>query len=131
MKLVTLLSVSAVLYIVAGLLLLFGIAKVPDGVGFSAERAANIEAQILGAVLIGLGCVNWALRPSGDLGARRAIAYGNFIFHSIAMLAILRLLLSGVLNNIGIGIFCAHALHILAYGYIMFVTRDFCEVRFD
>jgi hypothetical protein len=131
MKLVTLLSISAVIYVVAGLLLLFGIAKVPDGVGFSAERATNIEAQILGAALIGLGCVNWVLLPSGDLGARKAIAIGNFIFHSIATLAVLRLLLLGMLTHIGIGIFGTHILLMVAYGYIIFVSRNYCEVRFD
>jgi hypothetical protein len=126
MKLVTILSISAVIYVVAGLLMLFGIAKVPGGVGFSAERAANIEAQILGAVLIGLGCVNWVLLPSGDLGARKAIAIGNFIFHCIAMLAILRLLILGTLSDIGIGIFGVHVLLMVAYGYIIFVSRNYC-----
>ena len=131
MKLVTILSISAVIYVVAGLLLLFGITKVPGGVGFSADRAANFEAQILGAALIGLGCVNWVLLPSGDLGARKAIAFGNFIFHCIAMLAVLRLLLLGMLSNVGIGIFGTHILLMVAYGYIIFVSRNYCEVRFD
>ncbi len=131
MKLVTLLTFSAILYICAGAGLFVAPLVIPAVVGPALDRTTTISAQILGAALIALGATNWALRASADLTARRAITFGNLMFHLLAMIVMVRPQLEGTMNPAGWIIVGADALLAMGFAYIIFVRRSYCEVRFD
>jgi hypothetical protein len=131
MKLVSLLAFSGIIYFLGGIGLLFGAPAISGLLDTAVDHSVGLLSQILGAALLGLGWVNWWMRPSGDLIGRKAVTFGNFMFHTVALFILLGPVFGGKFLALGWLLIAGHALFAVAFGYIIFIRRSYCEVRFD
>lgn len=105
-----LLSVSAILAWLVGLTMIFNPQGFEAPLGIVVDDKTATIAQAQGALLLGLGAINWIARGVGDSLALRAILYGNFVVQAVSFSLIARALARGLIPMTGIG---AAVLHML------------------
>ena len=92
-----LLIISAVLAWLVGLILMF------DSRGFEAPAGINVTdkvatiAQAQGAILVGLGLINWMTRNVVDLRALAAVLAGNLVVQIASLAVVLHALVLHIL----------------------------------
>jgi len=103
-----LLSVSAVLAWLIGLMLIFIPQSFEASLGIIVDDKTATIAQAQGAVLLGLGAINWISRSVADGVALRSILYGNFVVQAVAFAIVLRALVRGLIPMSGAGAAVMH-----------------------
>jgi hypothetical protein len=102
------LLVSAALAWLMGLLLIFNPIGFESSMNIALDDRNSLIAQAQGAVLLGLGAINWLGRRVGDRAALATILYGNFVVHAVSFAIVLRALVRGLIPTAGIGPLAMH-----------------------
>jgi hypothetical protein len=105
-----LLSISAGFAGAIGLMLIFNARALQAPMGIAVDDWTETIAQAQGAVLLGLGIINWLSRGVTDRAALWAILYGNFVVQLVSFAIVARALARGLIPAAGFG---ALALHIV------------------
>jgi len=80
---------------------------------------AALTAREYGATLIGNLLLTWLARNSEDSIVRRAIIWNLFAYDAIALIATLKIQLSGGLNVLGWGIVAVYLFFTIGFGYFL------------
>src|SRR5438876_783290 len=114
------LAISAVLAWVFGAALLFATPAFLAPMGIDVTPAIAVSGQAQGAILIGLGVINWIARqmPSHQL---KAVLMGNFVVQLLSLLVIARALVLHAIPAQNIGAVAVHTL--LGAGFLYFLWR--------
>jgi hypothetical protein len=105
-----LLAVSAALAWLIGLMLIFNPVGFEAPMGIVVDEWTATIAQAQGAVLLGLGAINWLGRHVSDRAALAAILYGNFAVQALSFAIVLRALVRGLIPTAGIGPLVMHVI---------------------
>ena len=105
-----LLMVSAILAWLVGLLLIFVPRDFEAPMGLVMDDKLATIAQAQGAILLGLGFINWLARRVTDRQALWAILYGNFVVQLVSFAVVLRALVHGFIPPAGAGALVMHVL---------------------
>jgi hypothetical protein len=103
-----LLSVSAILAWLIGLMLIFVPLSFEAPMGIVLDDKTATIAQAQGAILLGLGAINWIARGETHGLALRAILYGNFVVQVVSFAVVARALVRGFIPMPGIGAALMH-----------------------
>ena len=114
------LAVSAVLAWVFGAALLFATTQFLAPMGIVASPAIVVSGQTQGAILIGLGVMNWMARRTTG-AALRAVLAGNVVVQAASWLVIVRALALGIIPGQNAGAVVVHTL--LGGGFLYFLLR--------
>ncbi len=87
--------------------------------GFAMDAQTATIAQALGAILLGLACINWLARDVSDRPALWAILYGNFVVQVVSFAIVARALVRGLIPTSSIGIAVFHVLLGAAFAWQM------------
>ena len=87
-----LLIVSAILAWLFGLMLLFNARAFEAPVGIDVPDKVATIAQAQGAILLGLGVINWMTRDVTDPRALTAVLAGNFVVQIASLAVVVRAL---------------------------------------
>ena len=117
MKLITLLAISAVMYILFGLGMLIAGAELLRVWGLVLDRNGALVAQVLGSALIGLAVINSSGRNAPEQNALRPILFGNFMYNAVGFFVLVVSTVSGVTNALGWSIVAIHIVLALGFGY--------------
>lgn len=112
---------SAILAWVFGGALLFATAAFVAPMGIAATPAVAVLGQAQGAILVGLGAINWLSRNASGQAIRTVLA-GNLVVQIASLLVIVRALAVGAVpmqNAAAVGI---HAL--LGGGFLYFLRKS-------
>jgi hypothetical protein len=103
MKLKTVLTITAVLFLLFGLgnLLVPGLMGEMDGITVTA--AYILAARVLGAALLGLAIIIWSLRDATSSPLRNRLIIGITAFTGLAALLHLLGVIDGTMNSQGLG----------------------------
>ena len=104
------LAISAIPAGLIGLMLIFSAKLFEAPMGFAMDEQTATIAQALGAILLGLGFINWLARDVNDRPALWAILYGNFVVQVVSFTIVARALVRGLIPTSSIGIAVFHAL---------------------
>ncbi|HEV8323934.1 MAG TPA: hypothetical protein VG389_20115 [Myxococcota bacterium] len=121
MKARHLLAVSAVIAWVIGLTLVLasGAMMAPMGLELTARTATLAHAQ--GALLIGLGVINWLSRRATDAATLRAVLAGNLVIQLLSLGVNARAAAYGLVTSQAWGAVVMHL--VLAAGFAWFLLR--------
>lgn len=108
-----LLSISAIPAWVIGVLLIFNAKAFEAPMGIIVDEKTATIAQAQGAILIGLGFINWLARDVTDRSALWAVLYGNFVVQVVSFAIVLRAIVQDLIPMAGMG---ALAMHVLLGG---------------
>ncbi len=114
------LAVSAVLAWLFGLMLLFNARAFEAPVGIIVTDKIATMAQAQGAILLGLGLVNWMARSVTDETALRAVLAGNLLVQVLSLIVAARAVLSGVFPIQGAPAVVIHTLLSLGFAWYLF-----------
>lgn len=112
-----LLTISAALAAVIGLSLIFNARGFEAQMGIVIDDWTETIAQAQGAILLGLGVINWLARGVRDRSALWAILYGNFVVQTVSLAIVARALVHGFIPPAGIGAAAMHVLLAAAFGW--------------
>ncbi|HEX9106307.1 MAG TPA: hypothetical protein VF832_03755 [Longimicrobiales bacterium] len=116
-----LLVVSAILAWFFGLMLLFNTRAFEAPVGIVVTDKVATMAQAQGAILLGLGLINWLSRSVADVRALRAVLAGNLVVQLASLAVALRALLLGIFPIQGAP---AVAIHVILGGaFALYLLR--------
>ncbi len=104
----SLLTVSALLAWAFAVMLLFAPRQFEAPVGIDLTEKVATIAQTQGAVLAGIGLINWLARPVTDRRALRAILAGNLLVQIISFLVAARAIFVGLFPSSGAGALIIH-----------------------
>lgn len=115
------LAVTAVLAWLFALMLLFNARgfEAPVGIDVTDKVATIVQAQ--GAILLGLGVINWLARSVTDEAALRAVLAGNLVVQLASLVVAARALLLGILPIQGAPAIVIHVL--LGAGFAWYLAR--------
>jgi len=119
MKFKTLMIIKAFVCVGFGPLLLFVPGWLLNLLGTTYCPGAALTAREYGATLIGNLLLTWLARNSEDSIARRAIIWNLFAYDAIALIATLKIQLSGGLNVLGWGIVAVYLFFTIGFGYFL------------
>ena len=119
MKFKTLMIIKAFVCLGFGPLLLFVPGWLLNLLGTTYCPGAALTAREYGATLIGNLLLTWLARNSEDSIARRAIIWNLFAYDAIALIATLKIQLSGGLNVLGWGIVAVYLFFTIGFGYFL------------
>ena len=91
-----LLTVSAILAWLFGLALLFAPRQFEAPVGIEVTDKVATIAQAQGAILLGLGLINWMSRSVTDYAALRAVLAGNLLVQVASLVVAARAIILGI-----------------------------------
>ncbi len=91
-----LLAVSAILAWLFGLALLFAPRQFEAPVGIEVTDKVATIAQAQGAILLGLGLINWMSRSVTDYAALRAVLAGNLLVQVASLVVAARAIILGI-----------------------------------
>lgn len=91
-----LLTISAVLAWLFGLMLLFNTRQFEAPVGIEVTDKVATIAQAQGAILLGLGVINWLSRGVTDARALIAVLAGNLVVQLASLGVVVRALATGI-----------------------------------
>jgi hypothetical protein len=114
------LGISAVLAWVFGGALLFASAAFLAPMGIAVTPPIAVSAQAQGAILVGLGVINWLARRS-DRAAVRPVLAGNLVVQVLSLAVIARALALGIVPAQNAGAVVVHVL--LGAGFAWFLLR--------
>ena len=123
MKFKTLMIIKAFVCVGFGPLLLFVPGWLLNLLGTTYCPGAALTAREYGATLIGNLLLTWLARNSEDSIARRAIIWNLFAYDAIALIATLKIQLSGGLNVLGWGIVAVYLFFTIGFGYFLIPQR--------
>lgn len=86
------------------------------------DKVATI-AQAQGAILIGLGFINWLMRKVTDRGALIAVFYGNFVVQALSFAIVLRALVRDLVPTAAVGALLLHVLLGAAFAWQLMRIR--------
>jgi hypothetical protein len=112
-----LLTISAIPAWLIGLMLIFNAKAFEATMGISVDDWTETIAQAQGALLLGIGFVNWLARGINDRPALWAILYGNFVVHAVSFAIVLRALVQDLMPASGLAGLTLHALFAAAFGW--------------
>jgi hypothetical protein len=115
------LIVSALLAWLFGAALLFASAAFLAPMGIQATPAVAVSAQAQGAILIGLGVINWRARNLHGSAAEPVLA-GNFVVQLLSLIVIGRAILLGIVPPQNAGAVVIHVL--LGTGFMYFLAAE-------
>jgi hypothetical protein len=118
-----LLGVSAVLAWLFGLVLLFNSKAFEAPVGIILTDQLATIAQAQGAILLGLGVINWLSRSIRDDQALRAVLAGNLVVQLASLGVALRALALGLFSSKGAPAVAIHVLLGAAFAWYLFQLR--------
>jgi len=115
------LGIAAVLAWVFGAALLFAATQLLAPMGITVTPAIAVTGQAQGAILVGLGVINWIAR--GATGrAVRAILAGNLVVQVLSWIVIVRALALGIVPMQNAGAVVIHTG--LGAGFLYFLWRS-------
>jgi len=112
------LAVSAVLAWAIGCALLFAPAPFLAPMGIRVTPAIAVTGQAQGAILVGLGAINWLARSAAG-PALRAVLAGNLVVQVLSWIVIVRALALGIVPAQNAGAVVIHTA--LAAGFAYFL----------
>jgi hypothetical protein len=118
-----LLTVSAALAWAIGGMLIFNPAGFEAPMGIVVDDKIATIAQAQGAILVGLGFINWLGRGVSDRSALIAIMYGNFVVQALSFSIVLRALVRGLIPMSGIGALAMHVVLGAAFAWKVMELR--------
>jgi len=116
-------SVRLLLTISAAFATVIGLALIFDPIHFEARMALVVDdrtatiAQAQGAILLGLGILNWLARGLRDRTALWAILYSNFVIQLVSLAVVARALVHGFIPMSGVGALVMHVLLGAGFGW--------------
>jgi hypothetical protein len=114
-------SLSAAVMAVAGLLLSFAPQELLTFASLTASPGAVLAAQVTGATLLGFALMNWMARGNTIGGIyQRPLAIGNFTHFTVAGIALAKALLSGERPLPLIVLTVLYLFFAIAFGRILF-----------
>jgi hypothetical protein len=119
MKFKTLMIIKAFVCLCFGPLLLFVPGWLLNFLGTTFGPGAALTAREYGAAVIGNLLLTWLARNSEDSIIRRAIIWNLFVYDGIALIATLKIQLSGGLNVLGWGIVAVYLFFTIGFGYFL------------
>lgn len=125
MKARWLLIVSAILAWLFALMLLFNAKafEAPVGIVLDAKTATIAQAQ--GAILLGLGVINWMARKIVDDHALKAVLAGNLVVQIASLIVAGRAVLTGIFPPKGAPAIVIHVLLGSAFAFYLWrIRRD-------
>lgn len=125
MKARWLLIISAILAWLFAIMLLFNAKafEAPVGIALDAKTATIAQAQ--GAILLGLGLINWMARKVVDTDALVAVLAGNLVVQIASLIVAGRALLTGIFPAAGAPAIFIHVILGAAFAYYLArIRRD-------
>ena len=116
-----LLMVSAVLAWLFGLMLLFNSRQFEAPMGIDVTDKIATMAQAQGAILLGLGVINWMCRDVADVRALAAVFAGNLVVQLASLAVVVRSLALGLVPMQAMPAVAIHVL--LGAGFATFLLR--------
>jgi hypothetical protein len=116
------LIVAAVLAWIFGAALLFASPMFYAPMGIAVTPAIAVTAQAQGAILVGLGVVNWLARRLTGAAIAPVLA-GNLVVQVLSLLVIVRALSLRIVPAQNAGAVVIHALLGLGFAYFLFRKR--------
>jgi hypothetical protein len=114
-------SLSAAVMAIAGLLLSFAPQELLTFASLTANPGAVLAAQVTGATLLGFALMNWMARGNTIGGIyQRPLAIGNFTHFAVAGIALAKALLSGERPMPLIVLTAVYLFFAIAFGLILF-----------
>jgi len=117
MKFKTLMTIKAVVCLGFGPVLLFFPAWILGLLGAAYNSGAALTAREYGAALVGNLLLTWLARSAEKGRARTAIIWDLFVYDAIGLVATLVLVISKVLNPLGLGIAAVYLFFTAGFGY--------------
>jgi hypothetical protein len=124
-----LLIIKAVVCLVFGLFLLIAPAVLLGILGAGITDAGAFTAREYGAAMIGTLLLAWCARNVHAPDARGAILLDLLVYDCIGMVVTLLVVLSGVLNTLGLGIVVVYLFFTAGSGYLLLKERPFRQAR--
>lgn len=121
MRLSNLLVVAAADAVVFGVALVVASGPLLGLYGITLDEAGTLIAQLFGALLIGLGVLNWFARNVTDPEARQAVVFGNLAGNVLGFVVILIGQLAGIANALGWANVAIYLLLALGFAYVQFM----------
>lgn len=95
--------------------------------GIASESPLPLLVQLLGAVYLAFGLMNWTAKDNmiGGIYAR-PISLGNFLHFVMGALAIGKAMSGELVNAFGVGLLSVYVIFALAFGWLLFggvITR--------
>ena len=110
MKARWLLTISAVLAWLFAVMLLFNTRAFEAPIGIDVNDKVATIAQAQGAILLGLGVINWMARRITDDRALDAVLAGNLVVQLASLAVVARALVLGIFPRQGAGAVVIHVL---------------------
>jgi hypothetical protein len=115
------LAVSAVLAFLFGLALLFASSSFYAPMGIMVTPAIAVTAQAQGAILVGIGALNWTAR-SLPAASVRPVLIGNLVVQALSLAVISRALALHIVPAQNAGAIIIHT--VLGAGFAYFLARS-------
>jgi|SRR5689334_306474 hypothetical protein len=115
------LAVSAVLAFIFGVALLFASSSFYAPMGIVVTPAIAVTAQAQGAILVGLGLLNWTARSLSDR-AVRPVLLGNLVVQVLSFAVIARALVLQIVPSQNAAALVIHTL--LGIGFAYFLAKS-------
>jgi hypothetical protein len=118
-----LLTISAAFAVVIGLMLIFNARGFEAPIGIVIDDYTETIAQAQGAILLGLGIINWLSRGARDRAVLWAVMYGNFVVQAVSFAIVLRALSRGLIPAAGAGAAAMHVVLGVAFAWQLVQLR--------
>src|SRR5262245_25691868 len=120
------LAVSAALAFIFGLALLFASSSFYAPMGIVVTPAIAVTAQTQGAILVGLGMLNWTARSLPPPSVR-PVLMGNLVVQVLSLAVIVRALVLRIVPAQNAGAILVHT--VLGVGFAYFLARSWDAAR--
>ena len=125
----TLLTVKAIVCLVFGIFLLFAPGTLLGLLGAALNDGGTFTAREYGAALIGTLLLTWFARDVKATDARGAILLDLLVYDAIGVVITFLVVLSGVLNALGLGIVVVYLFFTVGSAYLLLRERPFQQGR--
>ncbi len=125
----TLLIIKAIVCLVFGVFLLLAPGTLLDLLGATLNDAGAFTAREYGAALIGTWLLTWFAKGVKAPDARGAILLDLLVYDAIGTVVTFLVVLSGVLNILGVGIVIVYLFFTAGSGYLLMKERPFQQAR--
>ena len=116
-------TVSAVIGVLFGLVLVLFPAGFFSMYGPDTNDALIFTGRLLGAAYIGYAVIAWQVRSASDPDAGKTVLPGFFISYAIGFVSSLFAQINGVVNTLGWSTVVIMLLFTLGFGYFQFVKK--------
>ncbi|HSN75673.1 MAG TPA: hypothetical protein VL334_11400 [Anaerolineae bacterium] len=126
-----LLSITAVIGALYGVVTLLTPAAYLQMLGLDANPSAILQARYFGAAVLGAGLMLGMARKAQELTVQRALSLGNFAVVTGSAVVTVIGLSSGLLNAVGWGFLASEVVLAIGYGYVLVRLLFSRRVRAD